>query len=258
MNLSMNRKRVVVTAGASGIGLAIAEAFAAEGAWVHVFDIDSAAVSSVNGMGGPIKAMVCDVGSDEAVRKSMGAAAVAMGGLDVLVNNAGVSGPTGAAEDLDLDEWKRTVDINLVAMFIVTKHAIPHLRRAGAGAIVNLSSAAGRCGLPMRTPYSASKWGVVGLTKTLAMELGSAFITVNAILPGPVDGPRLRAIIMAKAAERGIEPQEIEREILSALSIKRLIQPSAIGALAVFLSSAAAASISGQAVAIDGDLQSMV
>ena len=257
MNVALDKKRVIVTGGASGIGFAIAEAFAAEGANVHVCDINAAAIASVNKMG-RFAGLTCDLSDTEAVRAYMETATAALGGLDVLVNNAGVAGPTGAAEDLDLAEWKRTIDVNLASMFNVTQHAIPHLKRAGAGAIVNLSSAAGRLGLPMRTPYSASKWGVVGMTKTLAMELGASAITVNAILPGAVDGPRLQSIIHAKAAETGVEPQEIERQILAAMSIKKLVQPSAIGALAVFLASALAASISGQAVGIDGDLQCMV
>jgi len=257
MNLAIEKKRVIVTAGASGIGLAIAEAFAAEGAAVHVCDINATAIDSVN-EAGRFAGLTCDVGDSEAVRAYMASATTALGGLDVLVNNAGIAGPTGAAEDLDLAEWKRTVDINLVSMFNVTQHAIPHLKRTGAGAILNLSSAAGRYGLPMRTPYSASKWGVVGLTKTLAMELGASSITVNAIMPGAVDGPRLQAIVRSKAAETGVKPQDIERQILAAMSVKKLIQPSEIGALAVFLASSLATSISGQAVGIDGDLQCMV
>ena len=195
--MDFTAKRILVTAGANGIGLAIASKFRELGATVFVTDIDPDAVDKarVNGL----LAAVSDVSDEGQVRALMDTVRVEMGGLDVLVNNAGIAGPTGPLEFLDAAAWKATFDVNIHGQFFCIKHALPLLREGSGASIVNLSSAAGRLGMAGRSAYSASKWAVVGLTKTLAIELGPDGIRVNAICPGAVNGPRIDAVIAAKA-----------------------------------------------------------
>ena len=176
----------------------------------------------------------------------------------MLVNNAGVAGPTALVENYDPVEWERVMRVNLGATFNVTRLAIPHLRKSAAGCIINMSSAAGRLGYPQRSAYAASKWGVIGLTKTLSMELGPAGIRANAILPGPVAGARMDRVLEGRAATSG---RSIDEERASALvnqSLKTFTEASEIAALALFLASDAAKTISGQALSIDGDMHRSV
>ncbi len=250
-------QRVLVTAGAGGIGLEIARAFAASGARVHVCDIDAAAVAALCAEAGGVSASVCDVTDREAVSIMVAEAVARLGGLDVLVNNAGIAGPTARIEHIDPAAWDRTLAVNLTGTFNVTRLAVPHLQAARDGAIVNIGSLAGRVGFPRRSAYAATKWALVGLTKTLSIELGEFGIRVNAVLPGAVDGPRLRQVIESKARDRRQPVAEIELEVLAGMSIKRLVQPAEVAAMAVFLASAQARTLSGQAIAIDGDAQSM-
>ncbi len=185
---SASQQRVLVTAGAGGIGLAISRAFHATGARVYACDIDEPALlRAAAEMPGLITAR-CDVGDRAAVGAMVADAVQRLGGLDVLVNNAGIGGPTRPVHELDPADWDAVLRINLTGTFDVTRHAIPHLIAARGGAILNMSSAAGRFGYPNRSPYSASKWAIIGFSKTLAMELGEYNIRVNAIAPGAVGG----------------------------------------------------------------------
>jgi NAD(P)-dependent dehydrogenase (short-subunit alcohol dehydrogenase family) len=181
-----------------------------------------------------------------------------LGGLDVLVNNAGIAGPTGPVEEISQEDWRRTLAINLEGQFLCTRRAVPLLRQAGGGCIINLSSAAGRFGFARRTPYSASKWGVVGFTKSLAVELGPDNIRVNAILPGAVDGPRIQRVISAKADSLGVLYEEMEKRYVSQASLRRMVTADDIAGMAVFLASPAGYNISGQALAVDADTQYLV
>ena len=181
-----------------------------------------------------------------------------LGGLDVLVNNAGIAGPTARCEDIELADWERTFAVNLAGQFLCAKLAIPHLRKSRNASIINLSSAAGRFGFPLRTPYAASKWGVIGFTKSLSIELGGDGIRVNAICPGSVAGARIDSVFANKAAARGVPMETVRDEALAKTSLGKLIAPEDIARTIVFLASPAGAKISGQAIGVDADVQSLV
>jgi NAD(P)-dependent dehydrogenase (short-subunit alcohol dehydrogenase family) len=248
-------QRVLVTAGASGIGLAIARAFAANGARVHVCDVDTAALAQLAHDGMPFSRSVCDVADPVAVTQMVDEAVASLGGLDVLIDNAGIAGPTAPAEALDPVAWQQVIDVNLTGTFNVTRHAIAHLKRSAAGVIVVLSSVAGRFGYANRIAYATSKWGLIGFTKTLAIELGPYGIRVNAILPGTVEGPRLARVFEGRAQASGRTVEEEAAAAMANQSIARLVDPADVAALAVFLASDHAKSISGQMLPIDNDMQ---
>ncbi|MDO9057511.1 MAG: SDR family oxidoreductase, partial [Bradyrhizobium sp.] len=208
MDLELKGLRVLVTAGANGIGRAIARRFAAEGARVHTCDIDEIALSELTASDPAITSTPCDVSDRAAVQKLFAEAVTKLGGLDVLVNNAGVAGPTAKVEEMNPEDWDRCLEICLTGQFNCTRLAVPHLRNSKNASIVNISSAAGRLGFAMRTPYAAAKWGVIGFTKSLSIELGPDNIRVNAILPGLVAGDRQRRVLEAKAQQRGISYAE--------------------------------------------------
>lgn len=248
--------RVLITAGAGGIGRAIAEAFLAAGAKVFVCDIDAAALKQLSEQLPGVLTAVCDIADRASVAGVMDAAVAALGGLDVLVNNAGIAGPAASVADLDPDAWDTVLRVNLTGTFTVTQLAIPHLKKSAAGSIVVMSSLAGRFGYPNRSAYATTKWGLIGFTRTLSRELGEFGIRVNAILPGAVEGPRLQQVFQGRASVSGRSVAEEEAAALANQSIKRFVDPADIAALAVFLSSQAGRSISGQLIPIDGDSQS--
>jgi NAD(P)-dependent dehydrogenase (short-subunit alcohol dehydrogenase family) len=248
-------QRVLVTAGASGIGLEIARAFAAQGGKVFVCDIDAKALENLKQEIPGVVTKVCDMSKREDIEQMVASAADAFGGLDVLVNNAGIAGPTATVEEFNPDDWEKVVQINLNGTFNVTRLAIPHLKKSPAGVIINMSSVAGRFGYANRSAYSATKWGIVGFTKTLSIELGESGIRANAILPGAVDGERIQKVFEGRAKASGESIEEIKKEAMAAQSIKRLVDPRDIAALAVFLASDAGKSISGQMLPIDNDMQ---
>ncbi len=250
MELGIEGLRVLVTAGAAGIGRAIVDAFLEEGALVFTCDVDKAALDTLPQAAGR---MVADVSDRAQVAALFAAATGAMGGLDVLVNNAGIAGPTGAVEAINPEDWDRCLEVCLTGQFNCVRLAVPYLRASANASIVNLSSAAGQYGFAMRSPYSAAKWGVIGLTKSLAIELGDAGIRVNAILPGLVAGDRQRRVLEAKAQQRGVSFAEMERTAFSFTSIKDYVTPQQLADQILFLASARGRTISGQAIAIDGD-----
>jgi NAD(P)-dependent dehydrogenase (short-subunit alcohol dehydrogenase family) len=251
----MTGQRVLITAGASGIGREIARAFLAAGAGVFVCDVDTKALAAVEVELPGVKTGVCDVSNRQEIERMMADCLTALGGLDVLVNNAGIAGPTAPVEAVDPDDWEAVLRVNLTGPFNVTRLAIPLLKQSPAGVIINLSSVAGRFGYPNRSPYCTSKWGIVGFTKTLSIELGRYGIRANAILPGAVDGPRIERVFEARAKATGRSIDEVRRDSMAAQSIGRLVDPRDIAALAVFLASDAAKSISGQMLPIDNDMQ---
>lgn len=248
-------QRVFITAGASGIGLEFAKAFAASGAQVYICDIDGKALETAAVEISGLKTSVCDVSNRADIERTVPAAVAALGGLDVLINNAGIAGPTASVEQMDPDAWEKVLQVDLTGTFNVTRCAIPHLKKSAAGVVINMSSMAGRFGYPNRSPYSTAKWGIIGFTKTLSIELGAHNIRVNAILPGAVAGPRVDRVIEAAAKVNQTTVEAMKMKLMSAQSIKHMVDPKDIAALAVFLASDAAKSISGQMFPIDNDLQ---
>jgi len=246
-------QRVLITAGAAGIGLAMARAFKAEGANVFVCDIDERALEAASQEG--FLAARGDMARRAEIEAMVPAAVTALGGLDVLINNAGIAGLTLPVEQMPPDAWDKVVAVNLTAMFDVTRLAIPHLKQSKAGVIINMSSVAGRFGFENRSPYAATKWGVIGLTKTLAMELGQYGIRANAIAPGAVEGERIERVFAGRAQISGRSVEEVRTDAFAAQSIKAMVDPNDIAALAVFLASSAAKAISGQVIPIDNDRQ---
>lgn len=248
--------RVVVTAGASGIGAAIAEGFLEAGAKVLICDIDGAALVRFAAAHAGVQTTLADISEAAAVEALVGEAERALGGLDVLVNNAGISGPTGRIDQLAVDDIRRTLDVDLIGQFLTVRFAAPLLRES-AGAIVNIASVAGRLGYGLRTPYAAAKWGIVGLTASLAKEFGPDGVRVNAILPGVVRGARIEGVIRARAEAEAIAYAEMEARYLANISLRRMVEPEDIAAMALFLCSPAGANISGQAISVCGNVETI-
>ena len=249
--------RVLVTAGAAGIGRAIAETFADHGAQVHICDIDEAALAQCHRA---LKATqtLADVAKLADVERLFADVKRHLKGLDVLVNNAGIAGPTAKIEDIAPEDWERTIAVDLNSMFYCTRLAMPLIKAAGGGSIINLSSAAGRLGFPMRTPYAAAKWGIVGFTQSLAMEAGPDHVRVNCIQPGVVEGARIDRVIAAKAKARGVSEQAQRDELLAHVSMRTSVTAQDIANMALFLASPAGARISGQSLPVDGNVEKLV
>ena len=253
MDLELQGLRVMVSAGAGGIGLAIARAFVREGARVAVCDVDTAALAALAGSDPQLHAAPCDVADRTAVARWFGAALAHLGGLDCLVNNAGIAGPTGKVDAIAPEEWDRCIAVDLTGQFNCVRLAVPALRSSGNASIVNVSSLAGRLGFALRTPYAAAKWGVIGLMRSLAVELGPDNIRVNALLPGVVAGERQVRVLTAKARARGVPFEEVEQSAFAATSIKQYVTAEQLADYVVYLASPRAATISGQALSVCGD-----
>ena len=253
----------IISAGASGIGLAMARRLHAHGWLVYTCDQDRAAVEDVQQTDPGLTALVCDVSSVEEVDRFYRAVAAdldarGLAGIDLLVNNAGIAGPTARVEDQPAEAWLRTIDVNLNGTFFMTRRAVPLLRGKAPGAsIINMSSNAGLFGCPLRGPYVASKWAIIGLTKTLAMELGPEGIRANAICPGCVDGPSIDRVITADAAARGLAAAEVEAEYKRQTSLRTFVTNDDIADMVIYLTSPAGQRISGQALSIDGHTEGL-
>ena len=255
MNLSANDMRVLVTAGAAGIGRAIAQTFVDHGARVHVCDIDEAALKSLPEK---ITRTRADVALLADVERLFADVERMLGGLDVLVNNAGIAGPTAKVEDIAPADWERCIAVDLNGMFYCTRKAMPLIKRSGGGSIVNLSSAAGRHGFPQRSPYAAAKWGVVGFTKSLAVEAGPDKVRVNCILPGIVEGERIERVIAAKAKAHGVSQDEFRQRFLETTSLRSTVSAQDIANMVLFLCTPAGERISGQPISVDADVRYLV
>lgn len=248
-------QRVLITAGASGIGREMARAFAATGASVFTCDIDEPGLDALRAEIPGLFTTVCDMASRADIERMVPQGIAALGGLDVLINNAGIAGPTAPTDAMPPDEWDRVLAVNITGMFDVTRLAIPALKNSAAGCIINMSSIAGRLGFINRSPYAASKWAVVGFTKTLALELGGNGIRANAILPGAVAGDRIERVFAGRARIANKSIDDVRAEAQANQSIKTMVDPRDIAQLAVYLASPAAKAISGQAIPIDNDRQ---
>jgi NAD(P)-dependent dehydrogenase (short-subunit alcohol dehydrogenase family) len=247
----------LITAGAAGIGRAIAEAFVSQGRRVHVCDIDQSAIDAFLQANPEASATLADIADVAQVDQVFAELADRHGRLDILVNNAGIAGPTAHIEDIETTDWDQTIAVNLNGQFYCTRRAVPMLKASGGGSIINMSSSVAFSGCPMRAPYTAAKWAVIGFTKTLAMELGPDGIRVNAICPGSVEGPRIDAVIERDAQRRGKSAAEIRELYLRQSSLRSFISAEDVANLAVFLASDAGAKISGQALGLDGHTESL-
>lgn len=247
--------KLIITAGASGIGLAIARHFTKHGALVAICDIDEGALETVADEF--CFTAACDVTDAVAVSKFVDQAVDRMGGLTTVIANAGTAGPTALLEDIAPQEWAQTIAVNFTGQFTLCRAAIPHLKPQKQGAVILMYSAAGRLGLPMRSPYAAAKWGVIGLKETLAIELGPHGITVNAILPGSVTGPRMDAVLAAKAEALGVSVEAAQAAEVQNTSLGRMIDPDEIAELAWFLASPGARSMSGQSLGLCGNFETL-
>lgn len=257
MEVTCGDLRVVVTAAAAGIGHAVASSFLDSGARVHICDIDEERLAACRDTWPDTGATLADVSRRDQVDLLFDEAMASLGGLDVLVNNAGIAGPTGPVEEIEPEEWERTIAVNLNSQFYCARRAVPLLKQSGGGAIINLSSAAGLFGYPLRSPYASSKWAIIGLTKTLAMELGEFGIRVNAICPGAVTGPRMDGVIEAKAAANGVPAQEMREQYLRAISMRTFVSAQEVANMVLFLCSEAGSKISGQALSVDGNVETL-
>jgi NAD(P)-dependent dehydrogenase (short-subunit alcohol dehydrogenase family) len=249
--------RVLVTGGGSGIGRTIAARLTQEGARAHVCDVSAEALRDLSVACPAVTGTRADVGSEADVDRLFADVSSQLGGLDVLVNNAGIAGPTAAIDETSLADWQRTLDVNLTGSFLCARRAVPLLKQAGGGSIINIASAAARLGFPNRSPYSASKWGLIGLTETWAMELGPAGIRVNAILPGIVAGERQDRVLQARARVEGISFEEATRQRLQSVSLRSMVSADDIAEMVLFLCSSSGRMISGQSLSVCGNVETL-
>lgn len=248
-------KKVFISAGGSGIGRCIAEAFLNNDDEVFVCDINAQSLEQFQKDYPKLHIYACDLAEPEQIKLMFAEAIKKLGHIDVLVNNTGISGPTIAADELSFDDWNTVINLNLNSTFLITQLVIPLLKQSGAGVIINMSSIAGRLGYPYRLAYSTSKWGLIGFTKTLSMELGEDNIRVNAILPGAVDGDRVQRVLQARADVAQSSLEKVTQNALKNQSLKYFVNPKHIADLCLFLASDSGRSISGQILPIDGDKQ---
>ena len=258
MDCAAKDLRVLVTAGASGIGRAIAETFAMAGARVHISDIEEKFLADAQRRLPQASQTLGDVAKLADVERLFADVQRSLGGLDVLVNNAGIAGPTAKVEDIRPEDWERTIAVDLNGMFYCTRKAMPLIKAAGGGSILNLSSIAGRLAFPLRTPYSAAKWAVVGFTQSLAAEAGPDGVRVNCIQPGIVEGERVERIMAAKADGLGISKEEVRQRMVEGVSLKTTVTAQDVANTALFLASDAGRHISGQAISVCGGVRYLV
>ena len=255
----MSAQRVVITGGASGIGLTLARRFAARGDRVALCDADAAAVEAAQAaLPDTTIARHVDVTDASGMEAFLSEVETAWGGVDVVCANAGTGGPAGRIEELDYDAWRACLDVNLNGAFLTCRWAARVMRAQGAGLILITSSTSGLHGVPYRSPYVAAKWGLIGLTKTLAMELGPAGVRVNAIAPGAVTGDRMDRVVAMEAAASGLTEDAVRQIYVKGTSLRTWVTADDIADMALFLASPAAARISGQVLAVDGHTESMV
>ena len=253
-------KKIIISAAADGIGWSIAQECMSNGALVYVSDKNKEALDNISRHDLYEKQLFLDrvnTHNFQEVENYFNKIKDKVDKIDALINNVGIAGPTGKLEDLDINDWKQTIDININSHFYYTKCAIPLLKKNNGGSIINLSSTAGLFGFPLRMPYAASKWAVIGMTKSLSMELGEFNVRVNAICPGSVYGDRMKRVIEAKAKSLGVTEDSLQKDYESMISLKTFVNKEDIANMAVFLLSQEAHKISGQVMTIDGNTERM-
>ena len=260
MPLSLQNKKIIISAGASGIGWATTKVCVAKGASIYLCDIDHKAINKIKKhplYNKRIFVSETDASNETQVVDFFNKIKKKFRNLDALINNVGIEGPTRPIEKLNSSEWENTLHVNVNSHFYFTKQAIPLLKKSKNGSIINISSVAGIMGYPLRSPYAASKWAVVGVTKTLAMELGKYKIRVNAICPGTIKGDRMKRVIRDKAKFEKVSAKTIENDFVSMASMKSWINPEDIGNMCAHLISNEANKVSGQIIAVDGNCERM-
>ena len=256
----MSSKNIIISAAADGIGWAIAKSCLEKGCSVYLSDINQQKIDEINEhplINKKIFIDNVDANNPDSVEKYFDGIKEKNSTIDALINNVGIAGPTGPMEGLSISNWKNTIEVNINSHFYFTKYAIPLLRANNGGSIINISSTAGLFGFPLRTPYTASKWAVIGITKSLAMELGDFNVRVNAICPGSVSGDRMKRVIEAKAKSIGIPAEELQQDYESMVSLKTFVDKEDIANMALFLISNEAKRISGQVMIVDGNTERM-
>ena len=253
-------KKIIISAAANGIGWSIAQECMSNGAIVYITDKSNESLEKISKHKLHEKQLFLDKVNSEnfkEVENYFNKIKHKVDNIDALINNVGIAGPTGKLEDLNINDWKETLDININSHFYFTKLSIPLLKNNNGGSIINLSSTAGLFGFPLRSPYATSKWAIIGLTKTLAMELGENNIRVNAICPGSVAGDRMKKVIKAKAQSLGVKEENLQKDYESMVSLKSFVDKKDISNMAVFLLSEEAQKISGQVMTVDGNTERM-
>jgi len=245
-------KNVIVTAGGSGIGLGIARGYQSLGANVTVCDVDGASLAALSKTHPSLTAVKADISDEEQVTHLFETAIDKMGSVDILVNNAGISGPTSPLENISLADWRSCMSVNIDGCFLCCRQVVPFLKEQGGGSIINISSTAGIFAYPMRAPYAASKWAMIGLTKTLAMELGSFGIRTNSIAPGSINNSRMDGVIARESIAKGVSEEEIRESYARQSAMRSFIDVEEIADMAIFLSSDLGKNINGQVIAVDG------
>ncbi len=256
MPLSLHKKKIIISAGASGIGWATAKICLSKGAIVYLCDIDEKSLNKVKKhplINRRLFSYLCDASDEYDVSNFFNEISKKTKKVDALINNVGVAGPTGTIDKLNSDDWEQTLKTNVISHFYFTKLAIPMLKKNKGGSIINISSGAGIMGFPLRSPYAASKWAIIGVTKTLAIELGKYKIRVNAICPGTIKGDRMVRVIRDKAKFLKISKRKVEKEFVSMASMNCWIYEEDIGKMCSFLISSDGERISGQTIPIDGN-----
>lgn len=253
-----NNKVVLLSGAASGIGRRIAERFLEQEAHVHICDSSAKNVAEFLDANPTATATVADISKREDVNKVFAELVDGYGRLDTLINNAGVAGPSVLVDEIEDDDWDRCIQINLSGTFYMTKRAVPLLRKSSDPSIVNIASTAALFGCPSRSPYVASKWAQIGLTKTWAMELGVDGIRVNAICPTSVEGPRIERVIERDADRRGLTTEQVREGYLRQTSLRTFVTADEVADTVLFLSSAQASKISGQSISVDGHTEGFI
>ncbi len=250
-----SRQKIIITAAGGGIGADVTAAFLARGAKVYFCDIARDLVDAMCRKHAGLHGEVVDVADPAAIDSFIDNGVRALGGLTILINNAGVAGPAGPVESISTEDWNRTFAVNVAGQFYCVRRAVPVLKAGGGGSIVNMASVAGKFGFPLRSPYSSSKWAVVGFTRGLSIELGPSKIRVNAILPGVVDGERIRRVFADRAAAKGISYEEMERQVLASVSLGVTVSHEEIADLILYITSPSGRAITGQALSICGGME---
>ena len=253
----LDGQRALITGAGSGIGKVMAQHFEKAGARIWICDADTNNLEQSLKENPDWNGTPCDVSDENQVDQLFKEMSDSFGGLEILVNNAGIAGPTAPVEEIDPDEWRRSIGVNLNGAFYCTRLATPLLKNSPKASIINISSVAGRLGFARRLPYASTKWAMIGFTESLAKELGPSGIRVNALLPGIVEGPRIEGVFQARAESEGVPYEEVRDRVLNNVSMKRMVSAGDVAEMAVFLCSEAGKNISGQSISVCGNVENL-